>query len=83
MPSFASVFFLGLYEPEIAAVGRLCRQEFVKETSISVHQFFFVSVFRSRVSICNSPDCPELALVDQASLELTEIFLPLPPECWD
>ncbi|KAM7319942.1 hypothetical protein ACRRTK_020385 [Alexandromys fortis] len=25
----------------------------------------------------------ELALVDQAGLELTEIHLPLPPECWD
>ena len=25
----------------------------------------------------------ELALVDQAGLELTEILLPLPPECWD
>ena len=25
----------------------------------------------------------ELALVDQACLELTEICLPLPPECWD
>ena len=25
----------------------------------------------------------ELALVDQAGLELTEICLPLPPECWD
>ena len=25
----------------------------------------------------------ELALVDQAGLEHTEICLPLPPECWD
>ena len=25
----------------------------------------------------------ELALVYQAGLELTEIRLPLPPECWD
>ena len=25
----------------------------------------------------------ELALVDQAGLELTEIHLLLPPECWD
>ena len=25
----------------------------------------------------------ELALVDQAVLELTEICLPLPPKCWD
>ena len=25
----------------------------------------------------------ELTLVDQAGLELTEIRLPLPPECWD
>ena len=26
---------------------------------------------------------PELVLVDQAGLELTEIHLPLSPECWD
>ena len=25
----------------------------------------------------------ELALVDQAVLQLTEICMPLPPECWD
>ena len=25
----------------------------------------------------------EIAFVDQAGLELTEIHLPLPPECWD
>ena len=25
----------------------------------------------------------ELALVDQTGLKLTEIHLPLPPECWD
>ena len=25
----------------------------------------------------------ESILVDQASLELTEILLPLPPKCWD
>ena len=25
----------------------------------------------------------ELALVDQAGLELIEIHLPLPPKCWD
>ena len=25
----------------------------------------------------------ELALEDQVGLELTEIYLPLPPECWD
>ena len=25
----------------------------------------------------------DLALVDQAGLEPTEIRLPLPPECWD
>ena len=26
---------------------------------------------------------PELGLVDQAGLKLTEIRQPLPPECWD
>jgi hypothetical protein len=28
-------------------------------------------------------DCPRTHSVDQAGLELTEICLPLPPECWD
>ena len=27
--------------------------------------------------------CPVTLSVDQASLELTEICLPLPPDCWD
>jgi hypothetical protein len=35
-----------------------------------------------RVSLC-SP-CPRACYVaDQTGLELTEILLPLPPECWD
>ena len=29
------------------------------------------------------PGCPGTHSVDQAGLELTEIHLPLPPECWD
>jgi hypothetical protein len=33
-------------------------------------------------SLC-SPSCPGPCSVDQAGLELTEICLPLPPECWD
>jgi hypothetical protein len=30
-----------------------------------------------------SSGCPGTHFVDQAGLELTEIHLPLPPECWD
>jgi hypothetical protein len=29
-----------------------------------------------------SPGCPETLSVDQTGLKLTEILLPLPPECW-
>ena len=39
--------------------------------------------FLDGVSLCNSPSCPETHSVDQAGLKLTEIHLPLPPECWD
>jgi hypothetical protein len=39
-------------------------------------------VFWGRVSLY-SPGCPGTHFVDQADLELTEIHLPLPPECWD
>jgi hypothetical protein len=35
-------------------------------------------VFWGRVSLC-SPGCPATSPVDQTDLELTEIYLPLPP----
>ena len=41
--------------------------------------FFFL---RQGFSVALEPFL-ELALVDQAGLELIEIHLPLPPECWD
>ena len=42
----------------------------------------FVKPPRQGFSVALEPVL-ELALVDQADLELTEIRLPLPPECWD
>ncbi|EGV95664.1 hypothetical protein I79_001261 [Cricetulus griseus] len=36
--------------------------------------------FQNRVSLCSS-GCPGTCSVDQASLELTEIFLPVPLQC--
>ena len=45
--------------------------------------FCFVFFFsRQGFSVALEPVL-ELALVDQAGLELTKIHLPLPPECWD
>jgi hypothetical protein len=35
------------------------------------------------VVISLSLDCPGTDFVDQASLRLPEIHLPVPPECWD
>jgi hypothetical protein len=55
--------------------------EMLTEDSKNNQQLFGV-VFPDRVSLC-SPDCPETHFVDQADLRLTEICLPLPPECWD
>ena len=44
--------------------------------------YFFLFSLRQGFTVVLEPIL-ELALVDQASLELTEIHLPLPPECWD
>ena len=41
-----------------------------------------VGFFRRRVSLC-IPGYPATHFVDQAGLELTEIYLLLPPQCWD
>ena len=44
--------------------------------------FFFLDFLRQGFFVVLEPVL-ELALVDQSGLELTEICLPLPPECWD
>ena len=54
------------------------RREEGKEEKILFY-FVFYLVVQERVSLCNSPSCPETHSVDQADLELTEIHLPLPP----
>ena len=41
----------------------------------------FVCFFSDRVSLC-SPGFPGTHSVDQVGLELVELILPLPPECW-
>ena len=40
-------------------------------------------VFPDRVSMCSLGTYPGICFVDQADLELTEIHVPLPHECWD
>ena len=50
-----------------------------------MHTFLFCLVFglsRQGFSVALEPVL-ELALVDQAGLDLTEIHLLLPPKCWD
>jgi hypothetical protein len=44
--------------------------------------YLFVFIFHERVSLCGS-DCAAIHFLDQAGLGLSEINLPLPPECWD
>ena len=51
------------------------------EPSLSSTRENFSLVLR-QVSLC-SPGSPGNHSVDQASFKFTEIFLPLPPECWD
>ena len=43
---------------------------------------FIFGFSRQNFSVALEPVL-ELALVDQVGLELTEICLPLPPDCWD
>ena len=51
---------------------------------ISFHFFFsFFWIFEAGFLCVTALAVFELALVDQAGLELTEICLPLPPECWN
>jgi hypothetical protein len=38
--------------------------------------------FQEKFSFCSS-GCPGSHFVDVAGLELREIYLSLPPECWD
>jgi hypothetical protein len=42
----------------------------------------FSVLLRQGFSVCIS-GCPGTLSVDQAGLELKEIYLPLLPECWD
>ena len=44
--------------------------------------YLSIHLFRDRVSLRGS-GCSETPYVDQVDLKLTEIHLPLPPECWD
>lgn len=57
-----------------------CLYRSQKTTSGSFLHILFV--FQDSVSLW-SPDCPRTQYVDQSGLELSEIWLPLPPECWE
>ena len=45
--------------------------------------YLFILVLPDKVSLCNSSGYPGIHPVDQASLELIEILLPLSYDCWD
>ena len=51
-------------------------------TLFIIYLFIYFGFSRQGFSVTLEP-VPELALVDQAGLKLTEICLPLPLECWD
>jgi hypothetical protein len=61
--------------------SRICSQSTVNLNKKSMAESGWRTL-RHRVSLC-SPGCPGTHSVDQAGLELTEIYLPLPPKCWD
>lgn len=46
-------------------------------------RYCWVGVFGDKVSLPQgSGCCPRKHFVDQAGLELAELYLPLPPLCW-
>ena len=61
----------------------LCLSEISVSLNYILVLYTYVLVFRDRISLCSFGACPETLSVDQAGLELTEICLSLPPECWD
>jgi len=63
----------------VRACGCVCRaQKSVLSVFITIHQICLF-VFEMKASPCSS-GWPGIHYVDQADLELTEIFLPLPPK---
>ena len=66
--------------------GEWCQKGFGRSTLAREQRFLlFVCcfVFGDRVSLKLLKPVQELALADQAGLELTEICLPLSPQYWD
>jgi hypothetical protein len=54
----------------------------ISSTQVTYDRFIYF-VFSRQGFSCVALAVLELNSVDQAGLELTEICLPLPPECWD
>jgi hypothetical protein len=50
---------------------------------ICLFAFYILLKFGLFFSRHGNPGCPGTFSVDQAGPKLTEICLPLPPECWD
>lgn len=45
------------------------------------YEDLFLADFLRQISLCNNHGYPETHFVNQLSLKLTEIGLPLPPKC--
>ena len=45
--------------------------------------FSFVFLRQGLTMLLCNPNWPRTGYTDQAALKPTEIYLPLPPECWD
>ena len=61
-----------------------CQVIFEKLRGLFIFFLFCIFVFQDKISLC-SLSCPGPCSVDQAGLHLTEVCLPLPPNCkyWD
>ena len=74
-------------EPCCADLACLCFLsagiEVMPTMPVNVSGIFLLGFLRQGFSVALDPVRPGTHSVDQAGHKLTEIYLPLPPECWD
>jgi hypothetical protein len=68
-------------EQQSGSVERKCHFS-LKALLLFIYVFVLLFGFQDRLSPYNSPRCPGTCFVDRTDLELTKIWLPLPPKCW-
>lgn len=86
--------FLNIYlsqKPCVFNCGENCFPSSFFLTRVHILNMRFCALFKASCFVClfwhmvspYSTGCPETLNVDQDGLEITEIHLPYPPQCWD